>query len=88
MTLIRGGLFLLALAGTIAPFKLVQYLLAKWYPIQVTGVPAPLSVSISLYCVATVVAAIVIAVCFRLIRKDREPTDKQDGLENNEEVFY
>lgn|GEM_PF-5434803 len=88
MTLIRGGLFLIALIGIIAPFELANYLLSKWYPILVTGLPVPLSASIPMYATATLIACIVIVVCYKLIKHDREPTDKQDGLDDSEEVLY
>jgi hypothetical protein len=86
--MIRIGLFVLALAGIILPFKIAHLLLFEWYPPQVTGMPVPLSASIPAYLAATAIAIAVVAVCYALVKRDKEPSDKKDGLDNPEDLPY
>jgi len=88
VTLIRAGLFIIAIVGIIAPFKLVEMFLSERYPLEKTGLAAPLDASLPLYTIALVVACVVSFICYRLIVKDTEPTDKQDGLDNSEDLPY
>jgi hypothetical protein len=88
VTLTRAGYFILALLGTVLPFITAQRIIARLYPDGVTGVPVPLWMSLTTYGTAFVVAALILYVCFKAITKDREPSDKLDGLEERENLPY
>jgi hypothetical protein len=88
VTLIRSGLVLLAILGTVLPFLAAQKVLAKFYPAGVTGTPIPLWVSLEAYGAASITALVLLSLCFYLLKKDREPTDKADGLDEREDLPY
>lgn len=82
------GFFLFGVLGTVIPFKLAQYILKRLYSPDVTGLPVPTSISFIAYGTALAVATVAVYFSYGAIIKDREPSDRKDGLDHEEDLPY
>ena len=88
MTWLRLFVVGLALVGIIGPFLIAQKVLNLFYDPSISGTPIPLGAAIAAYGAALCIAVLTFYLCAQWMKQDREPRDKELGLEEKEDLPY